>query len=414
MKDNTTTSNKVQHQIKRFSYRMTRGLSKPKKKFISQALYGMQASRDVKLSNIARSLNEDSRLLMTEKRLSRHIISKDLTNDINNALIKEARFRIKEDTVIALDLSDINKPFAKKMDYLANVWDGSEGKPAPGYWICEAIAADVKEESPMPLYSELYSHEADGFESENEQVLKAVRLISSYTNKRGIFTMDRAADRKILVGELDKLGQRFVIRSKGNRNLKDIFGRTRRLIDIVTSARCKKRYSVSIDKEGYEEQIELKLAKKDNLFINNVKVSIIIIRGFGKEPMVLMTNVDKDPKDILEIYLTRWKCEETFRFLKHEYHLEDVRVRRYTALRNTVALIHAVFYFLSVYLGRRLKMKILLEKILEKAKRFFQVPAFKHYAIADGIYRLLFNRKWSSKEPEEESSGIKQLIFGFA
>ena len=74
MKDNTTTSKKVQHQIKRFSYRMTKGLSKPKKKFISQALYGIQASRDVKLSNIARSLNEDARLLMTEKRLSRHMI----------------------------------------------------------------------------------------------------------------------------------------------------------------------------------------------------------------------------------------------------------------------------------------------------------------------------------------------------
>lgn len=413
MKEITTTSKKVQHQIKRFSYRMTRDLSRPKKKFISQALYGIQASRDVKLSNIARSLSEDIDLLQTEKRLARHIISKDLTNNINNALMEEARFRIQKDTVIALDLSDINKPFAKKMDYLANVWDGSAGKPAPGYWICEAVGANVNDESPIPLYSELYSHEADGFESENEQILKAVRLIGHHANKRGIFTMDRAADRKILVGELDKLGQRFVIRSKGNRNLKDVLGRTRRLIDVVTSARCKELYSVRIDKEGYEEQIELKLAKKDNLFINNVKVSIVVIRGFGKEPMVLMTNVDKDPKDILEIYLTRWKCEETFRFLKHEYHLEDVRVRRYTALRNTVALIHAVFYFLSVYLGRRLKMKILLEKILEKAKRFFQIPAFKHYAVADGIYRLLFNRKWNAETIEEDAEDKRQLMFGF-
>ena len=413
MKDNTTTSKKVQHQIKRFSYRITRDLTKPKKKFISQALYGIQASRDVKLSNIARSLNEDKRLLMTEKRLSRHMISKDLTDDINNTLIKEACFRIKEDTVIALDLSDINKPFAKKMDYLAKVWDGSEGKPSPGYWICEAVGANVKEDSPMPLYSELYSHEADGFESENEQILKAVRLISSYTNKRGIVTMDRGADRKILVGELDKLEQRFVIRAKGKRNLKDIFGRTRRLMDIVRSAKCKELYKINIDKEGYEEQIELRMAKKDNLFIDKIKVSIVIIRGFGQNPMVLMTNVDKPAKDILEIYLTRWKCEETFRFLKHEYHLEDVRVRRYTALRNTVALIHAVFYFLSVYLGRRLKMKILLEKILEKAKRFFQIPAFKHYAVADGIYRLLFNRKWDLKNVEEYSEDKRQMMFGF-
>jgi len=414
MKDNTTTSKKVQHQIKRFSYRMTKSLSKPKKKFVSQVLYGIQASRDVKLSNIARSLNEDTRLLMTEKRLSMQMKSEDLTGDINKALIEEGRFRIKEDTVLATDLSDINKPFAKKMDYLTNVWDGSEGKVAPGYWICEVVGANVGEENPIPLYTELYSHEADGFESENEQILKAVRLISSYTNKRGIWTLDRAADRKILVGELNKLEQRFVIRAKGNRDLKDALGITRKMADIVRRAKCKEVYSVTIDKEGYEEKIELRMARKDNLFIEGTRVSIVIIRGFGKKPMILITNVDKSPKDILEIYLTRWKCEETFRFLKHEYHLEDIRVRRYTALRNTVALIQAVFYFLSVYLGRRLKMKILLEKILEKAKRFFQMPAFKHYAVADGIYRLLFNHKWRAEPIEEDTEEKRQLMFGFS
>lgn len=129
--------------------------------------------------------------------------------------------------------------------------------------------------------------------------------------------------------------------------------------------------------------------------------------------MLLITNVEKSAQELLEIYLTRWKCEESFRFPKHEYHLEDVRVRRYTGLRNTVALIHAVFYFLSVYLGRRLKMKILLSKILEKAKRFFQIPVFKHYAIADGIFRLLFNLKWNPKEAENETIDNKQLRFGF-
>ena len=85
MKDNTTTSKKVQHQITRFSYRMTNGLTRPKKRFVSQILYGIQGSRDIKLSNIARSLDENIELLQTEKRLSRHMMSKDLTDSINNA-----------------------------------------------------------------------------------------------------------------------------------------------------------------------------------------------------------------------------------------------------------------------------------------------------------------------------------------
>lgn len=338
MKDNTTTGKKVQGQIKRFSSKMTEDLTKPKKKFISQMLFGIQASRDVKLSNVSRSLNEDIKLIKTENRLSRHITHKDLTGYINNTLAEDSSWRITEDTVLALDLSDINKPFAKKMDYLANVWDGSEGKVAPGYWICEIIAANVKDETPIPLYSELYSHEADGFQSENTQILKAIKTVSAYTNKRGIYTMDRGADRKTLVGELAKEKLKFVIRAKGNRKLKDSKGRLKSTQDILKKIKYTENYTVTIDKEGYTEDIELSLGKEDNLTIEGVNISLVVIKGFSQEPMLLITNVAKTAKDLLEIYLTRWKCEESFRFLKHEYHLEDVRVRRYTGLR--LSLIH--------------------------------------------------------------------------
>lgn len=59
MSYDTQDSQKLQHQIKRFAGRITKDLSKLKKKFLSQVLFGIQASRDVKLSNIARSLKED-------------------------------------------------------------------------------------------------------------------------------------------------------------------------------------------------------------------------------------------------------------------------------------------------------------------------------------------------------------------
>lgn len=414
MDNDTTIGRSVQHQIERFSYKVSKGLTKPKKRFVAQSLFGIQASRDVKLSNVSRSLNEKISLIKTENRLSHHMAARDITATVNNALIQDASWRITKDTVIALDLSDINKPFAKKMEYLANVWDGSEGKPAPGYWICEAVAANVNGDEITPLYSELYSHEAVGFESENDQILKAVKAIKLRADTKGIYTMDRGADRKILVGELGKLELKFVIRAKGNRSLKDERDNIRSTPDVLRTMRYNDRYSVTIDKEGFTETIELELAAKHKLFIEGVEVSLVAIRGFGKEPMLLMTNVDKEPHEILEIYLTRWKCEESFRFLKHEYHLEDVRVRKYTALRNTVALMHAVFYFVSVYLGRRMRLRILLDRIIERAKRFFQVPAFKHYAVADGIYRLLFNRKWCEDTIEDEPPDKRQLRFNFA
>ncbi len=65
----------------------------------------------------------------------------------------------------------------------------------------------------------------------------------------------------------------------------------------------------------------------------------------------------------------------------------------YTALRNVVVLVQAVFYFVSIELGKKVKLNILLKKIFEKAKRFFEIPEFRQYAIADGIYSILFASK---------------------
>ena len=64
-------------------------------------------------------------------------------------------------------------------------------------------------------------------------------------------------------------------------------------------------------------------------------------------------------------------------------------MRGYTAIRNTVVLVMAVACFASIYPGQRIKLKIMVEKVLLLSKRFFGVPSFFNYAMADGIYKLL-------------------------
>jgi len=124
-------------------------------------------------------------------------------------------------------------------------------------------------------------------------------------------------------------------------------------------------------------------------------LNLVVAKGFGQAPMMLLTNkaVNEDVKKeiwrIVEIYLTRWKCEQSYRYIKQNYQLKDLRVRSYTAIRNTVALVLAFAYFASFYLGQRFKLKIMVEKVLLMAKRFFGVPSLFNYAMADGIYKLL-------------------------
>ncbi len=116
------------------------GLSKPLAGFVSQMLFGIQSSQDVKLSNIARSLQESIALIRTEKRLSRNLKSADLEKELTPQLVRMGSSRVQVNTVLALDLSDIHKEYAQKMEYLATIRDGSTGELHPGYWLCDVMA----------------------------------------------------------------------------------------------------------------------------------------------------------------------------------------------------------------------------------------------------------------------------------
>ena len=417
MNQDTLIREKVNEQLNKFSKVLSKGLKLPKKKFLHQVLFGIQASRDIKLSEIARSLEEKIRLIKTENRLSRNMQDKHLSSHINNKILEQVKGKIEKDTVLAVDLTSIHKPYAKKMDFLAGVWSGMEKEVVNGYSVLEIVGADVYKEYLLPLYTELYSQDAYDFKSENEKILKAIDTVNTYAKGKGIYVIDRGGDRKKLIEPMLFKKLNFIIRTKDQRLMLLGNNRKRKIEEIVDKyIDYTHKYKVEIDNQGSKEKKEVELGKK-KVKIPGIKkeLYLVAVKGFGHKPMTLLTNTDKNPIITLEMYLTRWKVEESIRFLKQEYNLEDIRVRNYSALKNTVALLAAVFYFLSVYLGRKLKLNILLKKIYEKAKRFFQIPTFKQYALADGIFRIFFNTKWEWPWKQKNSlQKEKQLLLSFA
>ena len=127
MGDDSRLEGKIKSQITRFASRLTDGWAKPLRRFVGEILYGLQAAEDVKVSNIARSLNEKVRLIKTENRLCRNLARVDLTERINRFLMWEGAGAVQADTVLALDLGDLRKEYARKMEHLATVRDGSTG-----------------------------------------------------------------------------------------------------------------------------------------------------------------------------------------------------------------------------------------------------------------------------------------------
>ena len=99
-------------------------------------------------------------------------------------------------------------------------------------------------------------------------------------------------------------------------------------------------------------------------------------------------------------------------YIKQSYNLEDLRVRSYIGIRTMVILVLAVSYFAAVYLGQNLKLKLLVERIFLVSKRFFVVPSFFNYAIADGLYNLLFPDKTGLKTKRDKTEDF-QLCFSF-
>lgn len=415
MQDHSKMAGKIKAQITRFANRMAEGFKRPDQKFICQMLYGIQASKDVKLSNIARALGEKIALIKTETRLSRNASKEDWTDVVNLRLVEQGACRIGQDTVLALDIGDIDKPYAKAMENLAQVRDGSTGESrSNGYWTMQVLAADIEGEELIPLYGELYSQVASNFVSENLQILKAIDTVGAGVGQRGIWVIDRGADRRrIYHGILDR-HIRFVIRMTGKRHL--LFkGLLKSALTIAHKTACHVEREVIIQREGKTQKKKLTLGYEAvQLPFRSESLYLVVIKGYSEKPMMLLTNLDV-PKigveRILEIYLTRWKCEESYRFIKQSYNLEDIRLLTYTGLRNMVALVQAVFYFVSVELGKKLKLNILLKKVLEKSKRFFEIPDFKQYAIADGIHRILFAYRGTIESRLPRSN---QLLFPFA
>jgi len=236
------TALKLREQIIKFSGELSVGWPKVALRFLSEAVYWIQARQSIHLTEIARALGEKISLKKTQYRLSRQLGREDLERRVLNGTCQMGAQRVEKKTLLIIDLSDIRKNYARKIEHLA----------------------------------------------------------------------------------------------------------------------C--------------------------------------VRGFGQDPMMLLTDlrVTKSRKSlwrIIELYLTIWRIEETIRFIKQSYQVEDIRLLTYQRLQNIMAILTAVSYSAMVYLGLRTKLRVLAWHVMGTTRRLFGIPDFHFYALADGIREYLFGRQ---------------------
>jgi hypothetical protein len=355
------------------------------------------ARQSLHLSEIARSLRERVALIQTEKRLSKQAARPGLADALTDHVVSLGARRVGRDTLLVIDPSDLAKRHARSMEHLAVVRDGSDGGLVNGYWLCQVVAVECGGSEITPLVNRLWSPKAPGHHSENTEVLRCVEQVSRHVEAgRGIWVMDRGGDRRRLFEPLLARGLRFLVRMVGTRHV--VYrGRAVRAEDLAH--RCPLKYIEHVRKQradGTDQTLELRFGLRKVHLPDWPKtpLSMIVLEGFGAERLVLLTTEPlRDARSSLwwaiEAYLTRWRIEETLRFAKQTYGLEDVRVRSYESLRNLMALALAAMYFTMTHLGHTSKLSILYHHAVRAAQRFFGVPDFRYYTIADGLRELL-------------------------
>jgi hypothetical protein len=388
--DYSRIAKKLRDKIGVFSGELSHGLSKVSKRFVREMIYGIQASQSVVLTKIARTLEEPISIKKLEERLSRQLLREGLGQKIQKNLLRMGSALVGRDTLLILDPSDIRKKYAKKMQYLARVHDGSENELGNGYWTCNVVATEIDGSTIVPLVGRLYSAKAPEFIGENGEILKVMGLVSRATKDKGIWVIDRGGDRRNLIISMLQRNYRFLIRLIGNRTV--IWAGKEVLVNELANS-CPMLYAETVVKvdDGKEKVYHIEFGYRNICFPGRDEdLGLVVVRGFGQEPMMLLTTepLHKSRKvlwRLVRAYIRRWSIEETIRYIKQSYELEDVRVLNYRSLQNIMPLVYAAAYFAAVLLDTASKLKVMAGYVLKAAKRVFGIPEFHYYCIADGL-----------------------------
>ena len=384
-----------------------KNLSQPDKKFLRDSTVGLIRCGKPVICQMARHLpNQRTKFLSRLDRLEAHLANDSSFDDKLKCQLPQCWLPfIKDDTPIILDLSDIAKPFAKKMDYLAMVRDGSSGQLVNGYWLVE-LYASVSHKNPVPVLVEPFSHEEPYSAGQNPVVLDAVDKIFELTNKRGVLVADRGFDGRVMFDHWLDNKYRFVVRLVGKRHLLRYYKDSEQAIPIRAVSLAEQiptpyRFCKLVKRHGKKAicftQIGFTRVKLPG---RNDDVTVVVSRLAGcDKPMMLLTNVSvensKDAKAVMRFYIRRWECEEAIRFLKCQVNLEKIRTFRWSAICRLVLLAVVVMIYLAWLVEEHPNLS---ERLVYLSQPLSDKPDFLGYRLLLGLTEAINTCFWLHKD----------------
>ena len=420
----TSDVSHLKRDIVKFCYILTKKCKVVDSNLVLDIVYGILSSQDIKLSNIARKLEEKIELDNIIERLAKRLNKFESKNIIRYNFRRYVKRFIPIENVVAIfDDSDIVKVYGKKFEDLDLVVDGSDPnkKIKPGYHVCNACIFTKNQKQPIEVFSRIYSTKTKGFTSTNtvtiESINEVVKIVG--TNFIGIF--DRGYDDKKIFRLLNNQGTKFIIRLNSNRNM--LFkGKSKNVLKVANSRKGK--YKMILKRSGKKNQeIYVSYTRANLTDGKKEEFSLVFAYGIGEEPLMLITNIDiKDGNAAIKIvrwYIDRWKIEEVHRAEKTMYNYEDMRVRSLEQINNLNFIFMLTLFFICIQI-EKIDTKLLSLEIIIRSKSLKENLTVWISPFSRGIKEILdysqsgiekFKKRTKKNKEEIDMENESQIIY---
>jgi hypothetical protein len=335
-------------------------------------IYGLLASRSCYLTAIARTLKEKAAPDKVVERLSRNLMNFDAPDELWENYFDAVKTNFDESTVLIVDDSDVSKPCSTKLEGLCRVHDGSTGEIAYGYWYAGVSALATWRRQPIPVYGHVYSTAETDYVSNNAETVKSLKFLSAHFPKTNIRTFDRGYDAGYVFDYLIPREESFIVRMQGNRNVIHN-GKTVLLRELTKN--LKDEYSLKFEaKDGKKSDCKISMLSVSLPHYPGTALNLVVCRGLGKEPLLLLTNLDSGDKrlgvTITKVYLMRWRIEEYYKFKKQAFGFEKFLVRSLKSIRNLDLLLSVAIGYIGL-LSEKIDESLEILEVIQASKRLY-------------------------------------------
>ena len=349
-------------------------LSKPEERLLRETTCGILRSGHVYLTRIGSSLEESIQLKKTCKRFSYHLGKADFHERLNETHLSANRSFLSRCKYLIVDGSDVTKPFAREMEGLGRVHDGSTGEINNGYWQLNLIGVGPKSSSIVLATSRLYSYQTNHEPaelSENGLILSDLEHIDQHISKQQTVVIDRGGDRRVLIERFPSSGRPFIIRQTGKRHI-EYYGKRRSVATVGKETELKWTIDIVRHRGGKRQTrrfecgaVRVKFPYEYREGSREESLWLVTVKRPGKQRCYFLSYINAETAEeavhqVMEGYGCRWKIEEVHRQLKQDYNYESISLRRYLALRNFNTLFWITMGFLYQQL-EDISLKLILE-----------------------------------------------------